>query len=132
MITYVALRTIKVEVSVVGQIDRAGLVHRGAILNHQLIVFGQRIVRPGSRFTREALIAIRRGEGVHHFRFILTFNQPAAFIKALWPAMQLILALAWRERNGLTVQHKGRFCDSVGVTANAGAQECGLVLPLFG
>jgi hypothetical protein len=62
MATHVALHAVEVEIDVVGQVHRAGLINGGAILDGDTVIVGQAVVRRGRQIAGEALIAIGRGE----------------------------------------------------------------------
>ena len=62
MATHVALHAIKIEIEVVGQVYRAGLINGGAILDGDTITVGQAVVRRSRQIAGEPLIAIVGGE----------------------------------------------------------------------
>ena len=62
MATHVALHAIKIEIDVVGQVYRAGLINGGAILDGDAIIVGQPVVRRSRQIAGEPLIAIVGGE----------------------------------------------------------------------
>ena len=77
----IGLITVKVEIGVVSQIDRARLIDGRAVLNGDAIIFGQGEARGCGEIAREALVSIEGVQREPDLTVILLHNLPATFIK---------------------------------------------------
>ncbi len=115
----------QVEVRVVGQVDRRGLVGDGVESDTQFVIVAQFVYRGGFQVARVALVAVRaqvaedqagrlrRGEG---------FGLPQAAMKAIGAAMQVVDAVVQVQLMGFAVQREAAVGDAVAVAANQRAE----------
>ena len=126
MAEYVAVTLAReIEVRVVSQIDHGFLVGGGGVFDLQRVC-----IRPGIRdgdfqISGKAFFAVFAEVGkLKQLAVFLgkSFGCPYRFVEALDAAVQAVLAVVFRKRVGLAVQHKLRMADAVSVAANQRAE----------
>ena len=132
VVPHVALVTVQIKVRVIGQVNRTRLVDRRTVFNGDTVVVRQCKARGGDKVTREALIAVLRIQREQHFAVVLTNNLPAAFIKPVRAAVQLVLTLAWQQGVLHAVEFKTALRDAVRIAPYGCAQIGRLINILLG
>ena len=90
MLTGVAVVRVRVEIGVVGQVNRAGPIDLRLPVNRQAVVIVETIFDLCDKVARIALIAVRRVDAVEYAVLALADNLPATAIEPFRPAVQLM------------------------------------------
>ncbi len=120
----------EVEVRVLRQVDRRGLVGRRLVVEPQRVVVGQGVGDLGLQRARVAHVAVRAGVREHHAHRVGTLEGlglPVGLVETLWSAVQVVLAVVLRQRVGRAVDGERPLADAVAVAADDGAEEWRLV-----
>lgn len=123
----------EVEVAVVGEVAEGGGIGRGAVIDDQFVVVGERVPHsdrkaPGiSLFASRADVAeLDAGPDIVDERF----GTPEFFVEALATAVEVVRAVVGGQFVFLAIQGEDSFGDTVGAAAHVGT-EVGVVLKVI-